>query len=224
MRDYLPSWASSDEGAPIIRTASGAPALALDNKRRAKHQEDYTFMNLDLRGSGEGCGFFLSNDIDNVDLYHVSIDRFKVGVHVAGSNRKHAAGSDGKNHRIALRHGRITSSPNQGWLGSCDDCVIENSYFENHEFAKPKFNHNIYLSAASASSAMVGAGDPTNRSETDVEGNRRATPRRRCLPALIRIFYPQAKPRRRCLQTTTPSVSRATAPPGARAGSGTRIA
>ncbi|RKX36582.1 MAG: hypothetical protein DRP64_18415, partial [Verrucomicrobia bacterium] len=146
VRDYVPSWASGDEGAPIIRTGPDGRAFALENKGRSKHEEGYTFMNLDLQSTDGDRGFFLYNDIDDVDICNVSIDHFNIGVHVAGSNKKRSAGSDGKNDRIVLKHSRITNSPAQGWLGSCDDCAIENSYFENNGFAKPKFNHNIYLS------------------------------------------------------------------------------
>lgn len=142
----MPSWASGDEGAPIIRTGPDGRAFALENKGRSKHEEGYTFMNLDLQSTDGDRGFFLYNDIDDVDICNVSIDHFNIGVHVAGSNKKRSAGSDGKNDRIVLKHSRITNSPAQGWLGSCDDCAIENSYFENNGFAKPKFNHNIYLS------------------------------------------------------------------------------
>jgi len=146
VRDYVPTWASGDEGAPIIRTPSRGRAFSLDDKGRASQEEGYTFMNLDLRSKSGDRGFFIYNDIDDVDICNVSIDRFKIGVHVAGSNKKRKPGADGQNDRIVLKHSRITNSPGQGWLGSCDDCAIEDSYFENNGFEKPKFNHNIYLS------------------------------------------------------------------------------
>lgn len=153
VRDYLPAWASGDEGAPIIRVQSGGRAFSLDDKGRSSHEEGYTFMNLDLQSTDGDRGFFFYNDIDDVDICNVSIDHFKIGVHVAGSNAKRDVGSDGKNDRIVLKHARITNSPGQGWLGSCDDCAIENSYFENNGFDKPKFNHNIYLSGSNKAAA-----------------------------------------------------------------------
>jgi hypothetical protein len=147
VRDYTPSWASGDEDAPIIRAREGSHAFALENGGRASHQEGYTFMNLDLRGRGKGYGFFVYNDMDDVDLCNVSIDGFKIGVSVSGSKEARPE-SDGKNDRIVLKRSRITNNSGQGWLGSCNGCTIEESYFENNGFDKPKFNHNIYISGS----------------------------------------------------------------------------
>jgi hypothetical protein len=148
VRDYSAPWASGDLPAPIIHVGAGGRAFSLEDKGRSSHEEGYTFMHLDLRGSESDRGFFIYNDIDDVDICDMRIDGFKLGVHVAASNEKHDADSDGKNDRIRLVHSRISNSPGQGWLGSCDGCAIEHSYFENNGFAKPKFNHHIYLSGS----------------------------------------------------------------------------
>ena len=93
VRDYAPPWATGDEGAPIVRSPAGGRAFSLDDKGRSSQEEGYAFMNLDLRSEGGDRGFFVYND---VDIWNVSIDRYKIGVHVAGSNKKHDVGGIGR--------------------------------------------------------------------------------------------------------------------------------
>jgi hypothetical protein len=114
------------------------------NGGAAEHDEGYLIMGIDLRGPGAGRAFYFYNDADDVTLCDVALDNFRVGVHVAG-NQPPATGSDGKHDRIVLRSSRVTNNTEQGWLGGCDGCAIEHSYFENNGFAQPVFLHNIYM-------------------------------------------------------------------------------
>jgi len=148
LRDYEPPWATGDEGRPIVQAVGDTWAFALEDGGDADHEEGYVFLNLDLRGTGDGQGFFIYNDIDDVLICNVSIDSFSLGVHVAGSNAP-AQGSDGLNERIVLRKSQITNNGGQGWLGACNGCAVEACTFENNGFALATFNHNIYFSGSS---------------------------------------------------------------------------
>jgi hypothetical protein len=148
VRDYEPPWGSGDEGRPIIHAPAGARVFALEDGGDADHEEGYTFLNLDLRGAGDGQGFFIYNDMDDVLICNVSIDNFTLGVHAAGSNAP-AQGSDGLNERIVLRASQITNNGGQGWLGGCNGCAVEYCSFENNGFDQAILNHNIYFSGSS---------------------------------------------------------------------------
>jgi parallel beta-helix repeat protein len=148
VRDYPPPWAAGQVGRPIVSALSGSNGFAFEDGGDADHEEGYTFMNLDIRGSGDGDGFFLYNDIDDVLVCNVSIDNFAIGFHVEGSNPP-AVGSDGENERIVLRSSSITNNSAQGWLGACDGCAVEYCSFQNNGFAEAVFNHNIYFSGSS---------------------------------------------------------------------------
>lgn len=145
VRNYAPPWGSGDEGKPIITNTAGG-VFDLSNPGYSQHEEGYTFSNLDLRGNDNGVGIFIYNDLDDLNLEFLAITGFQIGVQVAGSNPNHLPGSDGESKRIALYGSRIIDNSGQGWLGGCDDCVIEATYFENNGFAGPTFYHAIYWS------------------------------------------------------------------------------
>ncbi len=143
VRDYTPDWAAQDAPRPIILGSGDQSVFALEDGGDADHEEGYTIMNLDLRGDGEGTGFFFYNDIDDVLMCNVSVDGFSIAVNVQKSNAP-AEGSDGLNMRIVLRNSSITNNHGQGWLGGCEGCAIEYSTFVNNGFGLAVFNHNIY--------------------------------------------------------------------------------
>ena len=165
VRDYEPPWASGDEARPRINALAGQHGFALEDGGNSNHEEGYTFLNLDLRGSGDGNGFFIYNDIDDVLICNVAIDGFSIGVHAAGSNPADA-GSDARNERINVLNSSITNNPGQGWLGACNGCGVDYTYFDNNGSAQAVYNHNIYFSGASGEVAvgMHAIGNELNRS------------------------------------------------------------
>jgi hypothetical protein len=149
VRDYSPPWAKGTLAAPRLLGVS----LSLSNAGRARHEEGYRFLNLELDGTGKGDGVFVYNDIKDVFLCNLTIDGFAVGVNVEGSNPPEA-GSDGRNARIELRGSRILNNTGMGWLGSCDDCVVDRNFFDHNGDANA-LDHSIYLGGARDSSAQL---------------------------------------------------------------------
>ncbi len=147
--DYTPSWASGDEGRPLIRRTDGADGFALEDGGDAEHEEGYVFENLDIRGSGSGSGFFLYNDIDDVEIRNVLIQGFDLGVHLAGSNACNASDPqcDGRNDRITLRDSTIVNNTSQGWLGASTGTQLLSNTFQNNG-STAVFDHNIYISGS----------------------------------------------------------------------------
>jgi hypothetical protein len=148
--DYTPPWASGNEGRPIIRRTDGADGFALEDGGNAEHEEGYVFENLDIRGSGSSAGFFLYNDIDDVEIRNVLIQGFSLGVHLAGSNACNSSDPrcDGQNDRITLRDSTIVNNVSQGWLGASNGTQLISNTFENNG-STAVFDHNIYISGAS---------------------------------------------------------------------------
>ncbi len=150
--DYSAPWASGDEVRPILRRIDDSHGFALEDGGNAEHEEGYVFENLDLRGSGNdvGWGFFLYNDIDDVLIRNLSISRFAIGVHLAGSNacNQNDPSCDGKNDRITLRESTIVDNDRQGWLGASNGTQIVGNHFENNG-TTAIFDHNIYVSGSS---------------------------------------------------------------------------
>jgi len=142
IRDYAPPWPGRSR--PIVTATGEGDLLRFANDGRAEHDEGYILMGLELRGSGTGRGVSFHNDVDDVMICDMRIEGFRIGVHVGGSNQP-AAGSDGRNQRVTLRASTIVNNSEQGWLGGCDGCSIEHSYFENNGFAAAKLLHNIYM-------------------------------------------------------------------------------
>jgi hypothetical protein len=175
--DYTPGWASGDEQRPIIVRADGNHAFALEDGGDAEHEEGYLFESLDLRSpSGTGNGFFLYNDIDDVEIRDVSIRGFGIGVHLAGSNPCSADPEcDGRNERIVLRRATVTDNEAQGWLGASSGTQILDSTFEGNGTVAV-FDHNIYVSGSSGgqTEGMVVRGNRLYRSALDRSGTCRA--------------------------------------------------
>lgn len=148
LRDYVPPWATDGDKAPLISALPDAGTFSLDDAADPDHEEGYIFANLRLKGAGSGGGFFFYNDIDDVLLCALSIDNFAIGVHIAASNDS-PAGKDRRQQRLVVRGSRFTNNKQFGVLGGCDDCAIEDSYFENNGFGSATFDHNLYLDEGS---------------------------------------------------------------------------
>lgn len=154
IRNYQPSWASGDEDLPLITNLSGG-IFDLANGGYAVQQQGYTIRSLSLKGGNAGVGVFIFNDVDDVNLEYLEIDGFQIGVQVAGANLPATSG-DGESSRIRLYGSRILNNSGQGWLGGCDDCVIDSSYFENNGFTGPTFYHNIYWGNSAKNATLNG--------------------------------------------------------------------
>jgi hypothetical protein len=141
VRDYKPLWGREDKGAPIINVGSAERIFSLENGGDPTHEEGYVFANLSLRGTGTGTGLFFFNDIDDVLVCSNSFDRLAIGVHTEGSL---PGTGDVRQARIVVRGNRFTNSGGFGYLGGCDECVVEDNYFANNG-THAIFDHNLYL-------------------------------------------------------------------------------
>jgi hypothetical protein len=176
--DYAPRWGGGDEMRPIIwqRSAAGH-GFAFENGGAARHEEGYTFENLDVRAAVEsgtaGFGFFMYNDVDDVTIRNVHVEGFKVGVHLAGSHDCHTDDDrcDAKNDRVHLVDSTVVYNRQQGWLGGSSGSTIENSYFEGNG-TRAIFDHNIYVSSSAApTEGMRIVGNRSYRSAIQPNGN-----------------------------------------------------
>ena len=96
----------------------------------------YVVKNLALVSTtGTSVGVFLYRGVNNILLDNLHIQGFKLGIQIA----------DASVHNVTLKNSAILKSVGQGILGACNNCVIENNYFENN--GTSKFHHNIYLSS-----------------------------------------------------------------------------
>jgi hypothetical protein len=155
LADYIPpNIAPADAKLPVITSSSANGVLNFQDGGNADHDEGYVIKNLSLRGNGTGNGIFLFNDVDYVTVDGVTIGGFAIGVHSAGANTPNP-GANKVNENIALRNSTIINNRNQGWLGGCNDCVIDNNKFTNNGFAQKIFNHNIYISGANNSGITI---------------------------------------------------------------------
>ncbi len=171
--DYTPGWASGDEARPILRRTDGSHGFALEDGGDAEHEEGVFFENLDLRSdTGTGNGFFLYNDIDDVEISNVSVRGFGIGVHLAGSNPCSADPEcDGKNERLVLRRSTIIDNEAQGWLGASSGTQILDSTFDGNG-TTPIYDHNVYISGSSGgeTQGIVIRGNRLTRSTLDGAG------------------------------------------------------
>jgi hypothetical protein len=148
LADYIPPNISPMDDHPSISdlpviTSSGANGvLNFQDGGPADHDEGYVVRNLSLKGNGSGNGIFLFNDVDYVTVEGVTIDGFSQGIYSAGANAPNP-GADQVNEHIVLRNSTIINNAGGGWLGGCNDCVIDNNQFINNGFARKLNNHNI---------------------------------------------------------------------------------
>ena len=143
IRDYVPTWASGDEAAPIVNVLGDNSAFNFTNLGDATHDEGYRVLNIDAEGGGAGSGATLGNDVKDVTFCNMTFNGFHLGFYVSNAN-KPAPGSDDKSARIALRGSRITNNSQMGYLGACSGCAIEYNYFEHNGGDDPS-DHAIYM-------------------------------------------------------------------------------
>ncbi len=154
VRDY----GNPSSPAPLINAPHNTFAIALDDPANANHEEGYTFLNLQLRGTGsstEAGGVFVYNDVDDVLLCGLTITHHYEGVYVGGLNTRDPD-SDGKNERTTIRNSYFSRNSGFGFLGGCDGCSIEYSIFDDNGFGEAIFDHNIYVNSSGDHMRVVG--------------------------------------------------------------------
>jgi hypothetical protein len=149
----ITAYGDPSEARPVL---TGGDGISFANGGNAEHQEGYIVTEPDLRGSGTGTGFTFFNDIDDVVLCNVEITGFGTGINLQRANPPNP-GSDGENDRITLLNSRIVDNRSQGWLGACNDCVIEGNVFVRNggESDPANRDHSIYLDSHRPIANMV---------------------------------------------------------------------
>ena len=127
---------------PVISSSGTNGVLNFQDGGPADHDEGYVVRNLSLKGNGSGNGIFLFNDVDYVTVESVTIDGFSQGIYSAGANAPNP-GANQVNEHIVFKNSTIINNAGGGWLGGCNDCVIDNNQFINNGFARKLNNHNI---------------------------------------------------------------------------------
>jgi len=142
IQDYS---SSTKQGAklPIIY---GESIFGLTDGGAADPDGGYKIRNLTLRATvpGEGIGFLLYNDVDDVIIDNVTVDGFRLGFNLAQGGTLNE-GANAFNERIVIKNSRIINNAGQGLFGACNDCLITNNLFSNNGYARKVFNHNIYI-------------------------------------------------------------------------------
>lgn len=130
---------------PII-SSNGVHAINFENGGDAKRDGGYVVKNLTLIAAiKSGAGIRLYNDVDDVTIQNVHVEGFNIGVYSADSKIPPAGSSaNGFNDRLIVKDSTIINNKKIGFLGACNDCLIENNYFENNG-THPSLDHNIYL-------------------------------------------------------------------------------
>ena len=150
----ITAYGDASQPRPIL--AGSGDGLSFANGGNADHQEGYVVTELDLRGGGSGTGLFFYNDIDDVVVCGLDISGFNAGINLQRGNTPNP-GSDAENDRISLLSSRVVNNASQGWLGACNDCLLDGNYFENNGGASNPANrdHSIYLDSHRPITGMV---------------------------------------------------------------------
>ena len=108
----------------------------------------YNISNIKLKSDKKtGYGIFIADEVNDFHVDNVHVEGFGVGFNSAGSgpnpftNRMH--------DRVSLTNSIVINNSQQGFLGACNDCLIENNLFKNNGYGRAIFHHNIYVGAAS---------------------------------------------------------------------------
>lgn len=144
IRDY------GDENLPRpVIAAYGIHAFNFENGGAPRPDGGYLIENLTIIAAEKsGAGIRLYNDVNDLTISNVHIEGFNIGVYAANSNAAtEGSSSNEANDRIILRNSNIINNLKIGFLGSCNDCLIEGNNFENNG-THPSLDHNIYLSGS----------------------------------------------------------------------------
>lgn len=143
LRDYAPPWGDGSEGLPSIWVNGGSAGSTLMSfSHVSEHQEGFRVFNLDLHGGGSDVGFFFWNETTDTDLCNLSMDGFSGSVVMSGGDKPDYGTPSG----IVLRGSRITNNTNIAYYATCDNCAIEDTFFDNNGVANAT-THAVYFAS-----------------------------------------------------------------------------
>ena len=140
----ISSYGDESSVKPIL-ISNGETALNFQNPGESRPDGGYIVNDIILMSNvnkASGISFF--NDVNDVMIKNVHIEGFNVGVHAAGANNP-SKNSNQANDRITLQNSKIIKNASQGWLGGCNDCLIEDNLFEKNGHKGTAFHHSIYI-------------------------------------------------------------------------------
>jgi hypothetical protein len=85
---------------------------------------------------------FFWNETTDVDLCGLSMDGFKNSINMSGGDKPEF----GTPANIVLRSSRITNNADIGYIAVCDNCAIEDSFFDNNG-ASTATTHSVYFAS-----------------------------------------------------------------------------
>ncbi len=139
---------------PILHYTGTHAGLWFSDSPNNHADGGYNISNLTLiSDQNQGSGILIADDVDDFHVKNVHVEGFRIGFNSAG------AGDGGNGNRmsdrISLTNSTIINNADQGFIGACNDCLIENNNFENNGFAREIFNHNIYLGSRTRHTNMI---------------------------------------------------------------------
>lgn len=144
IRNYPTAWAPRPDPRPIIEGNQGFTLVGtIDENGR----DGLVIRDLIMRGTSPLDGtlaVFIYKKFDDVLLDNMVLDGWSLGVNIQGLEEQEYF-----SERIILRNSLIINNAGQGWLGGGSGSVIENNYFQNNGYGRPRFNHHIYASSGS---------------------------------------------------------------------------
>ncbi len=159
LTDYTPTWASGNEERPVIR--STGTGLAFSNLGDSVRDGGYVVTNINLKhvgGDPNTFGVFVFNEADDIYACNIVTDGYGVGLATGGGSNPVKVTGDGVSERFTLEYSEIINNTNQGWLGACDDCFVDNNFFDNNGYLAPgggAFSHAIYLGGGATNMTVL---------------------------------------------------------------------
>ena len=143
LRDYPSPSGNSSDGLPSIWINGGSNgATTFSFSHQPAHQEGFRVINLDLHGTNTDTAFFFWNETTDVDLCDLSMDGFNISVNMSGGDQP----TYGTPANITLRGSRITNNSNIGYIAVCDNCSVEDNFFDNNGVATAT-THSVYFAS-----------------------------------------------------------------------------
>ena len=151
----IADYGSAEKTKPIIYGVGEIP-FNFQNGGDSKPDGGYVLKNLDLIAiEPSDAGIMLYNEVNDLVVDNFHIEGFNIGFYSAGANK--SSSSNRKNDRIVLKNSTIINNKRQGWLGGCNDCLIENNHFENNGNL-PVYDHNIYIDSPAKEQSFYNQG------------------------------------------------------------------
>lgn len=174
---YEAPWVTGDEPRPILKRIDGDDGFNLENGGGPIQQQGYRFEDLHLVGTGgdpasySGRGFFFYNNVDDVTISNVRIERFALGINIEGANGCAPEDSSAacRSERIVLRDSEIVNNTSQGWLGASSGSGIFDSVFDGNGSGSI-FHHNVYLASEAEIVGMQVVGNVVRNNSLDPAG------------------------------------------------------